>query len=82
MLGPDQAPSGRGPAPAGAGALGAKNLDKPRVSWADTIDACDGTQYATVWSEPVSTGVAPHEHQEPPEGDRLPRGDHPLHSAR
>eukprot|EP00969_Alexandrium_andersonii_P111033 4900598-Alexandrium_andersonii.AAC.1 len=50
--GPDHAPSGRGPAPAGAGALGAKNLDRPRVSWVVTIDTCDGTQYATVWGEP------------------------------
>eukprot|EP00969_Alexandrium_andersonii_P257963 11406467-Alexandrium_andersonii.AAC.1 len=34
-------------------------------SWADAIDACDGTQYASSWSEPVPTGVAPHEHQGP-----------------
>eukprot|EP00969_Alexandrium_andersonii_P195765 8648668-Alexandrium_andersonii.AAC.1 len=67
MLGPDQAPSGRGPACAGAGAPRARGADKPRASWADVTDACDGTHYATVESELVSTGVAPHEHQVPPE---------------
>eukprot|EP00969_Alexandrium_andersonii_P183643 8114305-Alexandrium_andersonii.AAC.1 len=71
MLGPDQSPSGRGPALAGAGASRTEVTNRPRLSWADLTDARDEAQCAAAGSEPVPTGVAPHERQVLPEGDRL-----------
>eukprot|EP00969_Alexandrium_andersonii_P124768 5514571-Alexandrium_andersonii.AAC.1 len=64
MLGPDPESSGRGPAAAGARA---PRASKHRVSWAD---AYDEAQYATDGSEPVPTGVAPHERHVPLEDDQ------------
>eukprot|EP00969_Alexandrium_andersonii_P217514 9608002-Alexandrium_andersonii.AAC.1 len=63
MLGPDRAPSWRGPASAGASTSRAENANRPQVSWADLTDARDETRCASAGGEPVSTGVAPHEHQ-------------------